>query len=1051
MKSIIAWFARHHVAANLLMISIVVAGLMAVFFGMRREFFPSLELDQVTVTVAYPGATPVEVEEGIVLRIEQAIADLPGIDEMRSQAREGFGSVTVDVEEGFDKQTMLTDVKTRVDAITTFPGEAEEPVVDSPVMQREVMVLSLSGDVSAKDLQALAERTRDDLLDFRRTPHSGPESLFAKVGLIDVKTITQVELLAARDYEIGIEVSEAALRRYGLTFDEMVQAVRQSSLDLPAGAIKRRSGEVLLRTVGQANHGHEYADLTLRSSVDGTLVRLGDIAHINDGFADQDIGAWHDGKPAIAIEIFSVGDQDLLAVSDAVHEYVANSSSRLPANMRLAVTRDRSVYYQQRMDTLLSNAGIGLLLVFGSLALFLRLRLAFWVAIGIPLSFLGACWAMPLADVSLNMISMFAFILVLGIVVDDAIVVGEAVHAHQELGHRGGEGVVRGAQRVATPVIFAVLTTIIAFMPMLFISGADGKIWRNIPVVVIGCLAFSLVESLLVLPAHLSMGKQERPPGLLLRQIHALQDRVTKVLYRFVRGIYAPFLHFCLTWRYATIAAFLASLILAVGMIMGGLVKSIGFPRIAADFIRMSISMPVGTHAANTIEVIEHIETQVEAVRQQLDARYQLPESRIKHVVSTLQGATSASVVIELEGAGDLGIDARQVQRDLRKLVGDPPGVKQIEYRSEIGRHSSGVSVEFTAKNMDELVACAEDYKTRIAEYDGVYAITDTFSDGKDELVLRITPEAESLGLRLQNLARQVRQAFYGAEAQRILRGREEVKVQVRYPEAVRDDIATLEHMRIRTSSGDEVPFAQVARVSRGVGFPSIQRTDRQRVLAVTCDVDATKLDGNSLLKNIRADIFPALREAHPEVRADVGGGTKRLQEVMIDLGIGLLLALLAMYGVMAIAFNHWFQPLLIMSAIPFGVVGAVGGHYLLGLEVSLMSRMGIIALSGVVVNDALVLVDAINGLRAEGHPLREAIVIGGERRFRAIMLTTITTFFGLAPLMLETSVQARFLVPMAVSLAFGVVFATVITLILVPCLYRVLEDFAKIFRVAMK
>ncbi|MFW5845090.1 MAG: efflux RND transporter permease subunit, partial [Planctomycetota bacterium] len=790
MNGLIAWFARNHVAANLLMLAIVMAGLMAAFFDVRREFFPSLTADSVTVSVAYPGATPVEVEQGIVLRVEEAVADLPGIDELRSEAREGFAQVTIDVAKDFSRREMLADVKTQVDAITTFPDDAEEPIVDSPALRAEVMLLSLSGDVPPVELRQLAEQVRDDLLRFRRQPDGWLDEALATVGLFDDQTITQVELLAARDYEIAIEVSEAGLRRYGLTFDEVTRAVRASSLDLPAGAIKRLSGEVLLRTVGQAYTGADYADLVLRTEPDGTRIRLGDVATIVDGLADQDLGAWHDGRPALAIKVDTVGDQDLLAVTSAVHQYVAEAQAHLPASVSLAVTNDRSVYYRQRMDTLISNAGIGLLLVFGSLALFLRLRLAFWVAIGIPLSFLGAFWVLPLAGVSLNMISMFAFILVLGIVVDDAIVVGENIHASQERGLRGGEGVVRGAQRVAQPVIFAVLTTVMAFMPLMFISGVDGQIWRQIPVVVIACLMFSLVESLLVLPAHLSMGRQEREPGLVLRPIHALQNGVTWLLYRFIHLVYRPVLHVCLNFRYFTIAAFIATLILAVGLIQGGIVRSVGFPRVAADFIRISVSMPVGSHVSATDAVIDHIEQQVDTIRTDLDRQYPAEGSRVKHVVSTLSGASSASVVIELDGVADFGIDTRSVQERLRRLIGDPAGVKQIEYRSEIGRHSSGVTVEFSAQDMDDLIAAASAFKSRLSEFEGVYAITDTFSEGKDELVLSIRPEAQALGLRLDDLARQVRQAFFGAEAQRIQRGRDEVKVWVRYPEAARDDLA---------------------------------------------------------------------------------------------------------------------------------------------------------------------------------------------------------------------------------------------------------------------
>ncbi|MFW5750724.1 MAG: efflux RND transporter permease subunit, partial [Planctomycetota bacterium] len=844
-----------------------------------------------------------------------------------------------------------------------------------------------------------------------------------------------------------VEVDGPTLRRYALTFDELVRAIRLSSLDLPAGAIKRTSGEILLRTKGQAYTGEQVEALILRTDPDGTVLRVGDVASVHDTLADQDKRAMYGGEPALFLYIYRVGNQDLLDVARTVHAYADEiAPSRLPANVSFTVASDRSEVFRDRMDTLKRNAVMGLILVFLLLGLFLRLGLAFWVSLGIPMSFLGAFWLIPQLGGSINMLSMFSFILVLGIVVDDAIVVGESVHAHQERGLRGDEAAVRGSLRVASPVIFAVLTSIIAFAPMLGISGWMGKFWRVIPIVVMSCLAFSLVECLLVLPAHLSHQPRAGRSASWLRPVEAVQAGVSRALAWFLDRIYTPLLALGLKWRYFTLALFISALVVAVGYVKGGHIRQTGFPRIPAEWINVAVEMPAGTNKEVTWGVMQRLQEGVEELREQIDRDH--PAPLLGPLEMRLESATSGRLRLDLENITQRAIEAPEILRRWRERVGEVPGVKSIEYRAELGGRGADITVQFSGTDMAALEAAADLFKQELDAYDGVYNILDTYSEGKEELVLALKPSAAALGLRLADLARQVRQAFYGAEAQRVLRGREELKIMVRYPEATRNDLSMLDEMRIRTDTGSAVPFNAVAAVERGVGYPTIQRKDRRRVVEVSCEVDPAIADSNDIQKKIEDEIFHAIGVRFPEVGMRFEGGTRDNSRAMAELRRGFIVALIAMYALMAVAFKHYFQPLLVMSAIPFGMVGALIGHILLGFDLSMLSMFGIVALAGVVVNDALVLVDAINYNRErEGMALHQALVAGGRQRFRPILLTTLTTFFGLLPLMAETSLQARFLIPMAISLAFGVLFATTITLLLVPALYVILEDLGRLWQ----
>jgi multidrug efflux pump subunit AcrB len=1038
-NGLIRWFAANGVAANCLMLLIIALG-VAGAMNVKRELLPAATLDVVRVSVVYPGATPSEVEDGIVLRIEEAVGDLPGIEKMTATAAEGLGSVTLEVDEGFDVRELLNDVKSRVDGIRNFPLDAEKPQIEAPVLQRSIIGLAVYGDLSTAGIRQVAERVRDDLL--------------------AIPGLTQVTLSAAPDYEIAVEISEADLRRYGLSFAEVSRAVSQASLDLPAGSIKRQGGEILLRAKGQAYRGEEFARLVLRTDANGGVVRLGDVARVRDAFADVDLSSRFNGHPAVLVSVSQVGNQDILHIARSVRDYLEHQTEHLPPSVNVAIYEDTSVLFRERVDTLVSNAVSGLILVFVALALFLRLRLAFWVTLGIPLSFLGALWVMPMANASINMISLFAFILVLGIVVDDAIVVSEAVHTDQQNGIRGAGGAVSGTLRVAAPVFLAVSTTLIAFVPMLMISGVDGAFWRLIPIVVMSVLTFSLIESLFILPAHLTHGGEiEKPPARWspLGLIRRGQDAIERGLFRFIDHLYLPLLRTALTWRYATVALFLAMITVVVGVVGGGLIRFTGFPVIAGDSIIVQVEMPNGSHVSATEQVLARVTDGIARLRPEFDgadpARPVIGDvlvtigatpgsaGRMGHGRASGGSGQLAEVLIKCNHLRDLNLNVRTIQRRLEELVGTPPGVKKLTFTSDLGNRGNDIAVRLVGADLDRLRAASRYLQDELLAIDGVYRAQDDYADGKEELIMRVTPAGQTLGVTQQDLGRQVRQAFYGDEVQRILRGRDEVKVMVRYTEPERRRLDTLENMRVRTASGAEVPFSTVATVERATSFPNIRRQDRRRVVELTADVDQSRTAASSVNAVLTERLFPDLATRFPGVSASFSGTVERQGRVYDELAVGFAIALFGMYAVMAIAFRSYLQPVLIMTAIPFGIVGAILGHLLTGHDLSMLSILGIIALSGVVVNDNLVLIDAINELRARGTPLMQAILTGARSRFRAVMLTTLTTFVGLVPLLGETSVQAQFLIPMAVSLAFGVLFATGITLLLVPIIYLALED----------
>ena len=931
MNGVISWFARNGVAANLLVAFIVLAGLYSMK-NLKREIFPEVDSDMISVTVSYLGAAPSEVEEGVCIRVEEAIQSLEGVKKITSVAREGMGVVTAELLEGEDASKLLDEVKARVDAIDTFPEEAEKPVVQEVLIRKQVINIAIAGDVDDATLRRLGERVRDDLT--------------------ALPNVTQVELENVRPYEVAIEVSENTLREYGLTFDEVARAVRLTSLDMPGGSVKTEGGEILLRTKGQAYRGEDFAGVVVRTRPDGTRLTVGDVAEVNDGFAETDQEARFDGMNSVLVQVFRVGDQNALEISRTVENYVEVAREWLPQGITMTPWQDDSTYLKGRQELLVKNGMMGLVLVFLTLALFLRFDLALWVSFGLAVSFLGTLWVMPYFDVSINLLSLFAFILVLGIVVDDAIVVAENIHTHQERHEGSLLAAIRGAQEVSKPVIFAVLTTVAAFFPLLVVPGNTGKIMKVIPAIVIPTLLFSLIESLLVLPTHLSHARVNgvvKKPGLWTR----LRNVFSGALDRFIERVYRPLLQIALTFRYGTLAVAVAVMMLTFGLVAGGWVKFVFFPPVEGDNVAAILTMPLGTPAETTRQAIEQIEAGAMRMRADLEAGTPADAPPVfHHVLSSIgtqpyyaaqqQGAgkyvpeySSAylgEVHIELSPSENReGISSDDLADRWREYAGPVPSAVELNFTASIFSPGEPINIQLTGANFEELRRAAEELKAHLPSYAGVKDVSDNFREGKQEVRLRIKPAAEALGLTMADLGRQVRQAFYGEEAQRIQRGRDEVKVMVRYPREERRSLGDLEEMRIRTPSGIEVPFREVAEVDLGRGYATINRVDRRRAVNVAADVDSKVGNATEIIAKLDAEYLPKLKAKYPRVSHTWEGEQREQQETIGGILSGYPMALVMIYALLAIPFRSYLQPFIVMSAIPFGLVGAVLGHVMMG------------------------------------------------------------------------------------------------------------------------
>lgn len=1046
----IRWFTQNGVAANLLAGIVIVAGLFTAS-TIKLELFPELDLDLVSIAVPYPGAAPEEVESGIIELIEDRIQDVEGIKKITATAAEGYGSVLVEIERGYDATEVSDLIKVRVDAIDNFPEEAEEPTVEKLLIRNEVISLAVYGDADVKTLKEIAEFIRDEL---------------------DVREgISQVDIKGVAEFEISINVSETALREYRLTFDDIVQAIRRSSVDIPGGAIRSRGGEILLRTTGKAYTGEGFEDIPVLTRSDGAVVRLRDIAIVDDGFVDDPLITEFNGQRAVLLRIFAVGDESALDVSARVLDFAQSMDQELPAGIRVEAFRDFTYYLKGRLQMLLKNGIYGLLLVLLILTLFLRPSLAFFVMLGIPISFLGAIIFLPALGISINLASLFGFILVLGIVVDDAIIVGESVFTQfQKHGGPGVEASVAGTKRVSIPVTFAVLTTIVAFLPILTIPGFLGKFFYPIPVVVIATLIWSLIQSKLVLPYHLTLcnvGGGQRG------EINWLQRRQRKIadgLETFIERHYRPFLKRAIEYRYATVAAFVGILMLMFGLLAGKHLPFVFFPPVPSDYIVAKLVMPEGTPVVLTSRAIGQMQLGLEKLIAEIEAEghgrpfqnavvtigAQPFEGSGGPMGEALQntGTHIAEIAVELTKREDLAaggdveaLSAPKLANRWRELIGPVAGVKELSFNANAaGAAGMPIDIQLSGRDFKALQAAAEAIKEKLASYEGLFDIKDNYSSGKREIQLDLLPSAAPLGLRQADLGRQVRAAFYGVEAQRIQRGRDDIKVMVRYPPDERRSVENLEDLRIRTPEGRELPFDEVADYEIAEGFTAITRVDRRRVINITADADKSVADLGLIKAALRGEdeapgFLDSLTAQSPGLNWSFEGEAREQADIFASLQQMTLIALFIIYALLAIPLKSYIQPLIVMSVIPFGLIGAIGGHLIMGQPMSILSVLGFVALAGVVVNDSLVLVDFINQERARGKPLRQAIQDAGSQRFRPILLTSLTTFAGLLPVLFETSLQAQFLIPMAISLSFGVLFATGITLLLVPAFYTILED----------
>jgi multidrug efflux pump subunit AcrB len=1015
----VRWFIDNPIAANLLMVFLVVGGFLGIP-ALDKQFFPEFELNRVSVTMAYPGAGPREVEEQIGVRIEEAIHDLSGIKEIRTTARQGMGTVLVEAEPDYDMQRLTAEIKTRVDAINSFPVDAERPVVTEIAYRHHMAVVSLAGDLGERELKELGEYLRDDLA---RQPY-----------------VSVVELATPRPYEVSVEVSEYTLRRYGLTFADVVLAIQGSSLNLPAGAIKASDGDIQLQTRGQAYDRYDFERIPLLTTREGTQVLLGDVATVVDGFEDVDVRTRFNDKPSHNLHVFVTSNPNTLKTSDVVHKWAAEAQTRLPPGVELSVWRDSSVPFKGRVDTLLKNGIGGLLLVFLVLVLFLRPKLAMWVCVGIGVAFMATLFLLQYTGVSLNMISLFAFLLILGIVVDDAIIVGEAIHARQMAGESGAKGALNGARSVIKPVMYAVISTMIFFAPMLFMPGEMAQAAAAIPVVVILALMFSLVECLLILPPHLAHMRPPRKSRFAsINRLEVLRQRCADSMTRFASQVYRPFLAKCLQANLLVGAIFLVALLISLALYAGGWLRTGFFPSINSDYVQAEIELPEGGAYADTLRILRQVESAALTVKAEYNSDPSL--NAFGPVIGHIDSSGRANdIEVTIESTSDL-VDTKELAARWRELIGDIEPVKSFQLDYTINERGKPIKLVLASNSIQDLRAVSLELRQALESYPGVYDINDTLDSPREEIVLDLKPAAENLGVTLAEVARQVRQAFYGAEAQRIPRTKEDVKVMVRYPEQERLSVESLSEMRVRTPGGDEVPFDTVAEIRYEPGYQTIERLDRKRTLEVSADVALGTSDPRAVVNEIIRNHMPEWREKYPGLSMGLDGELQEESEFMSAMLTYMGLSMLIIYALMAIPFRSYWQPILVLTAVPFGIMGAIFGHLILNWQVSMFSLMGVIACAGVVVNDNLVLIDRINQLRAAGHGVMDALLQAGEDRFRPIILTSLTTFIGLLPIMAETSVQAQFLIPMVTSLAFGVLFATGVTLLLVPCLYLLGEQ----------
>jgi multidrug efflux pump subunit AcrB len=1017
MRSVIGWWANNPVAANLLMAGILLSGFLG-FTAMEREAFPLFKTNVVQIQVPWPGAAPQEVEEQILFRIEEALKNIDNVKRIYSTAQEGFASMEVYTYANVDIEEFLNEVKMTVDSVNSLPRDIEKPQVRRLIYRNEMIRVAVHGDLDERTLTRLANDLRNEV---------------AKLPFVSI-----VELFGVRREEVSIELSENAMRRYGVSFAEVATAIRGSSINLSSGRVRTETGDVLLRARNLADTQEEFSEIVIRQSADGGIVRVGDVARVVDGFEDEEILATMNGEPSVLLQVLSTENMQVVKTSDAVKAWMAERQKTLPEGVSLTIWFDTADIYKSRMGTIGESAYLGLILVFLVLILSLRPKVALWVTAGIAVAFMGTFALLPANDVSLNILSTFAFLLVLGIVVDDAIVVGESIHQQTHRIGGGPKAAIEGAFIVSKPVFFAVLTTMIAFAPWFFISGEDAQVTRQLSIVITVALCISLIEAFFILPAHLrELHHREK-----LNRWSRMQKKFEEGIVGFANHRYRAWITKAIEHRYITASIFVASFIISVGIFSSGWVKFAFMPEVENEIIYVNVELPVGTPYERALNILDQLqEAELELIDEVERAAQETGDGTGKLIEGwyTRSRRDSVIAIVKLAPPEVRDLSAKQAATRLRELVGEIPDADNIEIGYTMNNGGPQLSYVLRSRDLETLRAASTELQAQLYTYSGTFFVRDNLRGETDELHISLLPGAEKLGITLSEVSRQVRQAYYGEEVQRLPRENGDVKVMVKYPKDQRRNLESLNNFRVRTVDGRQVPLLSVVDVELTSGVQRIQRRDGERMVRISAQVadDLT----NDINTDITENFLPELQKRYPGLLISKSGQQESEEEFFSEIGALYAVAFFSMYALIAIAFRSYFLPLLVMTAIPFGFMGAIYGHLLFGVSMAMFSYFGIGAAAGVVVNDNLVLVDLIERLRNQGRSAIESVIESGVTRFRPILLTSVTTFVGLMPIMAERSTDAQFLKPAVLALAFGVLFALFVTLFMVPALYCIGED----------
>ncbi|NOI24205.1 efflux RND transporter permease subunit [Vibrio mediterranei] len=1017
-RGIIALFANNSVAANLLMAFILIMGTVS-YFLIQRQMFPNFEINYINVTASYPGVSAQEIEETILIKVEESLKDVTEIKKAVTDAYRGGGAVTLEIDTKANLMEVLDKVKQRVDAIASFPKAMEPIKVTQIEFKQDVIGMVLSGNTSLSELKTIAKQVEKELL--------------------QLNDVSLVEVSSPPD-EIGIEIHPDELRTYDLTLDDVVAAIQKYSANFSAGQVRTSTGLVSIRIENQYYDGFEFRQIPVKVGANGSKVLLGDIAKIKDEFTEGQHYFKYSGENGIYLTVKATKTQNMVPVAETVKRFIDARNQTLPHGIQLNTLMDMTFYLNARLDMMLKNLLQGAVLVAVLLTIFLRFRLAMWVMVGLPVCFLGAVMLMPLFDVSINIITLFAFIMVLGIVVDDAIVIGESVYTEVEKEGGGVTNVVRGAQRVATPATFGVLTTIAVFVPFLFSTGPEKAFFYGLSIVVIFCLIFSLIESKLILPAHLAHTKFTPVKE------NSYRARFNRSFFRFVNGPYKRTVSWCVEWRWSVMAGFIAILVISAAMLTSGHVRMIPSPKVPSDFPMIKIEMNSNASDEQTIDALLTLEKVVSEVDKDIEQEYGQPVIRDMMTINTSR--TEGMIILPLVDEDVRPVDAFELSRRWREKMPTIVGLKSIVINDNVAGGEEGDEFGYLlyGPDMEVLNAAGRELISKLQLQTGLFDISSSMDTGSREVQLSLKPVAYDLGLDLANVASQVGGSFYGGEAQRVLRNTEEVRVMVRYPKLTREAFSSLCYALINTPSGKKVMLGDVVNITSKPGINQIRRENGFRTVYIYGSIDEAVIEPDRAVKNIEDNVLPELRAQFPEVKTELGGTIEEQQKQKAEQIVFFIAGMITVYILLAVPLKSYAQPFIIMSVIPFSLTGAIWGHYFYGLDMSMMSTFGLIAAAGVVINDSLVMTDYVNQIKARCDCAKQAVVEAGCARFRAITLTSITTFFGVLPIMFETSLQAAFVKPMAVALGFAVMYATVVTLIAVPCLYVILEDIVKAF-----